>query len=507
MIWVIIVFTVYFVMLIAIAVAGMRRMRNMSEYVLGGRRLSSITAALSAGSSTTSAWTMMALPALAFTNGAVEIWVPVAIVAGVWFSWTFIAGRLRRYTIAAGDVLTIPEFLEVRFGDRTGVLRTSAALITILFVVFYVSSGLVGGAKLLETIFGLQYATGVVLTLLAIASYTLIGGFMAVSRTDVTQALLMLVSLLIMVVFLTVWTDNPLVHIGGYSSSWLNPFNTAEGLPVTLSAILSMAGWAVGGLGAQRILQRFMALQRDDQVAKSRRLSVAWISAVFLLAVLLGVVARPALADIGMLDLAADPERVFLVMSGVFFHPAVTGVLLTAVIAAVMSTADSQLLLASAVATDDLPIIKNVTYRVSGNARVWLGRSLLIIIGIVSALVSIYYPGSISNLVSFAWGGMGAAFGPVTLLALYWRRFNAWGAAASIVAGTVAASMWALLDGGPSGIWDIQPATPGFVIASAAAVVVTGLTPQPLAHVVRLFDRVNSGQTEPSPEEPAATPT
>ena len=299
------------------------------------------------------------------------------------------------------------------------------------------------------------------MTLIAIASYTLIGGFMAVSRTDVTQAMMMLISLLIMVVFLTIWTENPLLHIGQYSSNWLNPFNTADGSPVTLAAILSMAGWAVGGLGAQRILQRFMALQRDDQVAKSRRMSVAWISCVFLLAVLLGVVARPALADIGLLGQAADPERVYLVMSEVFFHPVITGVLLTAVIAAVMSTADSQLLLASAVAADDLPIIKDVTYRVSGNARVWLGRSLLILIGIVSALVSIYYPGSISNLVSYAWGGMGAAFGPVTLLALYWRRFNAWGAAASILAGTAAASAWALLDGGPSGVWDIQPAHAG----------------------------------------------
>ena len=503
MFWVIVVFGVYFAMLIAIAIAGMRRMRNMSEYVLGGRRLSSVTAALSAGSSTTSAWTMLALPALAFTNGAVEIWVPVAIVAGVWLSWTFIAGRLRRYTIAAGDVLTIPEFLEVRFADRTSILRTSAALITILFVVFYVSSGLVGGAKLLETIFGLDYVPGVILTLIAIASYTLIGGFMAVSRTDVTQAMMMLISLLIMVVFLTIWTENPLLHIGQYSTSWLNPFNTADGSPVTLAAILSMAGWAVGGLGAQRILQRFMALQRDDQVAKSRRMSVAWISCVFLLAVLLGVVARPALADIGLLGQAADPERVYLVMSEVFFHPVVTGVLLTAVIAAVMSTADSQLLLASAVAADDLPIIKDVTYRVSGNARVWLGRSLLILIGIVSALVSIYYPGSISNLVSYAWGGMGAAFGPVTLLALYWRRFNAWGAAASILAGTVAASAWALLHGGPSGIWDIQPATPGFVIATAAAVIVTGITPQPLAPVVRLFDLVNSAGNLPADQTPA----
>ena len=492
-IWLVIAFGAYFTMLIAIAVAGMRRMRNMSEYVLGGRRLSSFTAALSAGSSTTSAWTMLALPALAFTDGMVQIWVPVAIVVGVWLSWTFIAGRLHRYTIAANDVLTIPEFFEARFGDRTGFLRTMTALITILFVIFYVSSGLVGGAKLLDTIFGIEYASGVMLTLLAIASYTLIGGFMAVSRTDVTQALLMLASLLIMVVALTGWTGNPFLNVAGYSSDWLNPFNSGNGEPVTAVAALSMAGWAVGGLGAQRILQRFMALEREAQVPHSRRLSVAWLIAVFALAVLLGVVAQLALSEIGLLDQAADAERVYLVMAEVFFHPAITGLLLTAVIAAVMSTADSQLLLASAVAADDLPIIKTLTYRVSGNARVWLGRLLLVIIGIVSALVSIYYPGSISNLVSFAWGGMGAAFGPATLLALYWRRFNAWGAAAAVVAGTLAASAWALQSGGPWGIWNIQPATPGFLIAAAAGVAAARLTPLPPPEVVQVFDRVKSG--------------
>lgn len=489
--WLIVVFAAYFAMLIGIAIAGARRMRDMSEYVLGGRRLSSVTAALSAGSSTTSAWTMMALPALAFTYGAVEIWVPVAIVTGVWLSWTFIASRLRRYTIAAGNVLTIPEFYEVRFGDRTGALRTFSGLTTVLFVIFYVSSGLVGGAKLLETVFGLDYVTGVTVTLIAIASYTLIGGFMAVSRTDVTQALLMVVSLLIMVVALAGWTENPFLEIGNYSSSWLNPFNSGDGTAITFATAASMAGWAVGGLGAQRILQRFMALEREDQVKRSRRISVAWLISVFMLAVMLGLIARPALAEIGMLDLAADPELVYLVMAEVFFHPVVTGLLMTAVIAAVMSTADSQLLLASAVATDDLPFIRVLAYRVTGNARVWLGRLLLLIIGIGAAVISVYYPGSISHLVSYAWGGMGAAFGPATLLALYWRRFNVWGALASILAGTVAASVWALLDGGPSGVWDIQPATPGFIIATVAAVTATWITPPPSTEVVALFDKVN----------------
>ncbi len=494
MIWLILVFSVYFALLIGIAVAGMRRLRNMSEYVLGGRRLSSVTAALSAGSSTTSAWTMLALPALAFTNGAVEIWVPVAIVIGVWMSWTFVAGRLRRYTVATGNALTLPEFFEIRFGDRTGILRTGAALITIMFVIFYVSSGLVGGSKLLETVFGMDANTGVIVTLFAIASYTMIGGFMAVSRTDVTQALLMLVSLLIMVVALAGWTENPFLKIGNYSSTWLNPFNNGDGTAVTLAAAASAAGWACGGLGAQRILQRFMALERDDQVPRSRRISVAWLISVFALALILGLIARPALAEIGMLDTAADPERVFLVMSEVFFHPVVTGLLLTAVIAAVMSTADSQLLLASAVAADDLPFIKNVTYRVTGNARVWLGRLLLLLIGAISAAISILYPESIFDLVSYAWGGMGAAFGPVTTMALYWRRFNVWGASASVLGGTLAASLWALLAGGPSRVWDIQPATPGFIIASLLAFAVTRLTPPPSPEVVQIFDEVTAGQ-------------
>ncbi len=190
----------------------------------------------------------------------------------------------------------------------------------------------------------------------------------------------------------------------------------------------------------------------------------------------------------------ADAERIYLVVSEIFFHPVVTGLLLTAVVAAVMSTADSQLLLASAVATDDLPLVKRIAYGITSNARVWLGRLLLVVIGCIAGAISILYPESIFDLVSYAWGGMGAAFGPVTVLALYWRRFNFWGAAASILAGTVVASLWGYLDGGPSGMWDIQPATPGFLVAMLVAVVVSLLTPKPSGDVVDLFDKVNSNR-------------
>ena len=377
--WLILVFCAYFAMLIGIALMGARKMRDMSEYVLGGRRLSSFTAALSAGSSTTSAWTMLALPALTFTNGAVEVWVPACAAVGVWLSWTVLAKRLRRYTIEANDVLTIPEFFEVRFGDKTGTLRALTSAITIFFVVFYVSSGLVGGSKLLETFFGIEANTGVMITLVAVASYTLIGGFLAVSRTDVFQALLMLVSLLIITVTLTASAESPFSEIGGDHPGFMNPFSDTEGASISFMFVLSAAGWAFGAFGAQRILQRFMALERQDRVSQSRNISLVWLVAVYGLAVAVGLIAHTTLSHPAMATEVTDPERIYLVVSEVFFHPVVTGLLLTAVIAAVMSTADSQLLLASAVATDDLPIFKRITYGITANARVWLGRLMLVV--------------------------------------------------------------------------------------------------------------------------------
>ncbi|MCY3611016.1 MAG: sodium/proline symporter [Gemmatimonadetes bacterium] len=490
--WVIAVFSVYFSLLIVIAVVGARRMRNMSEYVLGGRRLSSFTAALSAGSSTTSAWTMLALPALAYVSGLVEMWIPLAAAVGLWLSWTFVARRLRRYTIAANDVLTIPEFFEVRFGDTTGILRGMTAAITILFVVFYVSSGLVGGSKLLDTMFGIETNTGILLTFGAVASYTLIGGFLAVSRTDVFQALLMITSLTIIAAVLISSTGSPFVDTTGETQGFFNPFTSSTGSSIDAVFILSALGWAFGAFGAQRILQRFMAIEREDHIPRSRNLSFVWLVLVYSLALVVGLVAHSALTESAMLGEVTDPERIYVVVSEVFFHPAVTGLLLTAVIAAVMSTADSQLLLASAVATDDMPVLKRIAYAISENRRVWLGRLLLVIIGGVGVLVSVYFPGSINELVAYAWGGMGAAFGPVTILALFWRRFNFPGALASIVVGTVVASIWAFSDGGPSGMWDMQPATPGFILASVVAVVVTLVTPPPSREVVDLFDRVNA---------------
>ncbi len=497
--WVLFVFIAYFAVLIGIAVVRSRQIREMSDFVLGSRRMSAFTMALSAGSSSASAGTMLVIPALVFAHGMIELWTLVSLGLCVWLTWMVLAKRLRRYTIAAEESLTLPEFLEKRFGDKTGVLRTLAGGITIFFVIFYVSSGLIAGAKLLGTVFGLGETAGIVITLLAVASYTFIGGFVAVSRTDVFQALIMLAGFIVLPLTLIFATDDLFGSTSGVAPGFWNPLTDTAGETINFFFLLSAVGWGLGAFGAQRVLQRFMAVESEAKIPASRAIGTAWVAVMLMGGLLLGLFALPALAEAGQLAaVLEDPEQVYFVATQVFFHPVFVGLLLTGVIAAIMSTADSQLLLASAVATDDLPFIRRYAYRLrylyaaGAYGRVWLGRLLLVIVGLIAAALAIANPESVLTLVSYAWGGMGAAFGPVTILALYWRRFNFWGALASVISGTATATVWGYFSGGPGGIMDIQPAAPGFIVAIPVAIAVTLLTPAPSKAVVSLFDQVNA---------------
>ncbi len=509
------VFIAYFAVLIGISVFRARQMENMSDYVLGGRKMGPLTSALSAASSAASGWTMLVFPALAFAAGLIHLWTVASIALGQWMVWTVMARRLRRYTMATEDSLTLPEFFEKRFMDRTGTLRTLSAVITVFFIVFYVSSGLISGAKLLEVVFNLTHEefhfTGVIITLVAVTTYTFIGGFLAVSRTDVFQSLIMLGGFVILPVLLIVMVDDPFMGLGTTGEGFWNPLTGESDNAIGLVFLLSTAGWGLGTFGSQRVLARLMAVDSEEHLSGSRNISVSWVALMFGFGLLLGVVAVPALSERGLLDeVMLDPERMYLIASTTFFHPLMAGLLLTAVIAAVMSTADSQLLLASAVATDDMPFLNRLTYSIETRARVWLGRAMLLVFGVISASMAIYGQDSVFTLVSLAWGGMGAAFGPATILALYWRRFNFWGALTSISVGTVVATLWwylpldadatapigalpGLWDAmktDPGGVWSIQPATPGFLIATPAAVVATLLTPPPSRRITELFDRV-----------------
>ena len=485
------VFAGYFLILIGIAVVRARRMRAMSDYVLAGREMGGFTSALSASSSGTSGWAILVFPALAFQNGLQEVWTALALVAGIWLSWQILAKRLRRYSIATDDALTVPAFLERRFEDPTGSVRIVAALITIFFIVFYVSSGLVAGAKLLNTVFDLNQTIGLVVTLFAIASYTLIGGFMAVSRTDVFQASLMLAAFILIPLWVMYASDHSFKDLGEGAPGFWNPLTDPGNEPITVVFLLSAVGWGLGYLGSQRVVQRYMAVRSEAAIPLSRDVGTAWMFLVYAFALLVGLVALPALQDMGRLDeVLQDRERVFLVLTQVFFHPIVGGILLSAVIAAVMSTADSQLLLASAIATEDLPLVRKFAQGLAPGARVWLGRGLLLVTGVVSlALLWILGEQSVFSLVAFAWGGMAAAFAPAIILTLYWRRFNWQGAVAAMLVGTSTAGLWAFL-ADLGGIMAMNPATPGCLFATLAGVGVALATPPPAASVTARFDAV-----------------
>ena len=490
--WVLAVFAAYFATLLGIAVVRSRRMREMQDYVLGSRRLSAVTSALSASSSAVSSGSMLVVPALAFVDGGPTLWLAGSIFVGAAFSWMILPRRLRRYTFAADNSLTISQFLEKRFDDRTGMLRSLTAVVTLFFVIIYISSGLVGGSKLLQEIFGLGPNAGIVVTLIAVASYTLVGGFLAVSRTDVFQSLIMLASFTIIPAMLLQVTDNPVTGMLADGSGFLNPLNDGQGSALSWVYVASLPGWALAAFGSLRVLQRYMAIEDEEKIPASRNIGIGWLFLITVFGLAIGWVARPALEQAGMLAAAvADPERVYFVVTEAFFHPLVEGVLLCGVVAAVMSTADSQLLLGSAVAADDLPLLRRLTYLIQTRSRIWLGRLLLVVIGVVATAIAMYKPDSILDLVAYAFGGMGAAFGPCIILALYWRRFNFWGAVSGIAAGTVVSSIWGFASGGPGGVWDIMVCTPGFAASMVASVGVTLLTPGPSSEVVALFDEVN----------------
>ena len=514
--WTLVVLLLYFVVLIGIAIYRSPRMVNMGDYVLGGRRLGGFTTALSAGSSGASGWTMLVLPALAFAGGLIHLWTVVSIVGCMWLLWVVTAKRLRRYTISADNALTLPEFWEKRFGDTSGALRGTAGAISLYFITLYVSSGLISGAKLLEELFDLDHigaghGIAVLITLVAVISYTFMGGFLAVSRTDVFQALIMLGGFVVIPATLFLTAGNPFHGLEGASSGFWNPFTGLDGAALGWVTYVSAIGWGLGAFGSQRIMARFMALDRERDIPRTTSICVSWFALTHALGLLIGLMAAPTLATRGV-DIP-DAERLYLVVSSVFFHPVVAGLLLTGLVAAVMSTADSQLLLASAIASSDLPWLRRVTEEMRTEGRVVMGRLLLVTVGVVAAALAILSTESVFALVSLAWGGMGAAFGPVTVLALYWRRFNLAGAFAGVMTGTVVSTFWWLMDLGNEGlvnltellgfaatiarlqeigIWEINPAVPGVVAATVLAVGATLVTLPPSDEITIVFDEVTS---------------
>lgn len=459
-------FVVYILVMLGIGIWGYTRTRDLSDYILGGRSLNSFVTALSAGASDMSGWLLLGLPGYAYVAGFEAAWIAVGLAVGTYLNWLFVARPLREQTFASGDSLTLSEYLENRFQDRTRVLRVVSGVFILTFFLVYTTSGLVAGGKLFESVFGLSYTWAVPLGASVIIAYTFLGGFLAVCWTDCIQGLLMLLALVII----------PIVALqaqGGWGAAveavrasnpaLLDFMTSAEGAPLTPLAVVSLLAWGLGYFGQPHILARFMAIRDPGKVPAARRIAMTWVILGLLGALLAGFagigVVQPVLEG-------ADTEKVFIVLVQSLLHPVPAGICLAAILAAIMSTADSQLLVSSSVLAEDF--YKGMfRRRATPRELVRAGRVCVVALALIAAALALGKDSMVLELVAYAWAGFGAAFGPTLILSLYWKRMTRTGALAGIVAGGVTVIVWRHLSGG---IFDLYEIVPGFVLSVVAIV-------------------------------------
>ncbi|MEE4175792.1 MAG: sodium/proline symporter PutP [Xanthomonadales bacterium] len=479
----------YFVLMMAIGVYAYRTSTSdVSEYMLGGRQLHPAVGALSAGASDMSGWMLMGLPGAIYVAGLSAGWIAVGLLVGAYFNYRLVAPRLRVYTEIADDAITIPDFFEKRFDDRSRSLRVISSVVIVIFFTLYTSSGVVAGGKLFEASFGLSYEIGLFLTAGVVVAYTLFGGFLAVSLTDFVQGCIMFVAL-VMVPLVALAT------LGGWTEASTAVASIDTGLlswttGLTALGLISSLSWGLGYFGQPHIIVRFMAIRTLGDIATARRIGMSWMLVTVAGAVATGIV---GLAYVTATDATLDdPETIFIFLSQVLFHPLVAGFLLAAILAAIMSTISSQLLVSSSSLTEDF---YRTFVRRSASQRelVFVGRLSVLAVSLVAIALAFDRSNSILSLVSNAWAGFGAAFGPIILLSLFWRRFNRSGALAGMITGAVAVLAWIYLpieiagETLPGHLYEIVP---GVLLATGAAVVTTLLSSRPSPRITERHDEM-----------------
>ncbi|MET0088507.1 MAG: sodium/proline symporter PutP [Candidatus Thiodiazotropha sp.] len=470
-------FALYLMVVMGIGVLAWKRTRNLSDFVLGGRQLGSWVAAISASASDMSGWLLLGLPGYAYLSGLEAIWIALGLWIGTWLNWRWVAARLRHASEVADNALTLPEYLSNRFADRSGLIRVVSSVFVLLFFLFYTSSGLVAGGKLFEAVFGLPYVWAVAAGVVVIMLYTAFGGFLAVSWTDLFQGLLMILALLAIPLYALQGQgglDATVASIEARNPELLDPWTNAQGEPLGVLAILSLMAWGLGYFGQPHILARFKAIRSPGFVPKARRIAVTWVFLSLSAACLVGLIGIP-LFDPPL----ADAEKVFIRLVGLLFHPLVAGICLAAILAAIMSTADSQLLVSSSTFTGDL--YRLLLRKQAGERELMIvGRLAVLCIALIAFALALDPNSKVLDLVAYAWAGFGAAFGPAVLLSLYWNRMTRWGALAGILVGGLTVVVWRPLSGG---LFDLYEIVPGFLLSSLAIYLVSRFTVNPGASV------------------------
>lgn len=466
-------FVVYLAIILLLAYVAYRRTVSLSDFILGGRSLNSWVTALAAQASDMSGWLLMGLPGLAYLAGFEAGWMVIGLLIGTYLNWKLVAQRLREATEKLDDALTLPDFFERRFDDTSRSLRLIAGAVVLFFFALYTSSGFVACGKLFEELFAMPYGWAMLLGAGSIVAYTFFGGFLAISWADVMQGTLMFFALVIVAAM-------GLYQIGGaagvehtlsaFNAELLDPFTSSSGAALGWIGILSLLGWGLGYAGQPHILTRFMAIRNAEDMGAARRVAMVWQTTVLAAAVVIGV------TGLGVLNRplqGADAEKVFIFMSVNFFPPVIAGICLSAILAAVMSTASAQLLVASSAFAEDF--YKGLWKKnASRKELLWIGRFAVLGISLIAAWLARDPDSRVLELVAWAWAGFGAAFGPTVILSLYWRKMNRAGALAGVIVGGLTTIVWPLLRG-LAPLFNLYELVPGFVFSLLAIVVATSL--------------------------------
>jgi sodium/proline symporter len=485
---VIITFAAYLAFMLAIGSHFYKRNESLSDYLIGDRQLNKWVAAMSAQASDMSGWLLLGLPGYAYLQGMEAAWIAIGLAAGTYINWRFVARRLRLYTEIAGNAITLPDYFANRFNDHNRLLRVLSACFILIFFLIYTAAGFVAGAKLFESVFGLPYHSALLIGVVVIIAYTALGGFMAVSWTDFFQGIIMFFAIIavpIITLHATGGLETSTATLRQIDTGFLNIFTNASGQPLKITAILSLMAWGLGYFGQPHILTRFMAVRSADEIKPARRIAMTWVLISLTCAVVVGLAGRAYLPEPLF---GSDSEKIFMVLIEQLTHPIVGGILLAAVLAAIMSTADSQLLVTSSALTEDL-------YRViirpdaSDKELVWVSRGTVIAVATVACIIALKPDSSVLDLVSYAWAGFGASFGPLIILSLYWKRMTRNGALAGIIGGGLTVLIWKQLEGG----WfDLYEIVPGFAASFLLIVLFSLIDKAPNQDICDLFEEARS---------------
>lgn len=499
---VVLAFISYLAMMIFVGIKTMKKTKGSDDYFLGGRKLSGPVAALSAQASDMSGWLLMGLPGSIYALGTGQAWIAIGLLLGTIINWVVIARPLRAYTIVANNSMTLPEFLTNRYHDKKNILKAVAAVVIVIFFLVYTASALAAGGKLFHTVLGLDYHVALLIGAIVILSYTLMGGFLAVCTTDFIQGTLMLVGLMIVPILAYFFIDGDFMSVlastGVDSKNYLNLMYNGD-RPIKAVELISNLAWGLGYCGMPHIIIRFFAIRSEKEVKKSAKIAIAWDVIASAMVLVVAVVGRAFLAPVvlGQTDGAASTESVFIEMIQKIFMDYlplafIGGIFLCGILAAIMSTADSQLLMCTTSVSQD--IYKGFFNKEADSKKVLrLGRIVTIVMALIAILIAWNPESSVMNLVSNAWAGLGAAFGPLIVMSLFWKRTNLQGAISGIVSGAAIVIIWdyiPLLSGKTIGaVTGLYSLAVGFAGSLLCIVLVSLFTKAPSNEIAEEFER------------------